>query len=84
MITDSRVASIAYEDEWIDEVGEELESSGNEPFLGPFMELWGADPDAYDSLDEKVDAIKTWVRAPDHPLRLDDVAEYLDEVKNLG
>lgn len=71
-------------DRWIDEAGDELASYNNEPFLRPFMERWGLNPDAYDTLTERIEAIKACIRAPDHPLRLDDLAEYLDELKNHG
>ncbi|MFL6262972.1 MAG: hypothetical protein ACJ76Y_25005 [Thermoanaerobaculia bacterium] len=84
MITDQRVASIPYQDEWIDEAGEELESYNNEPFLAPFMERWGLDPKGFGSLVARIEAIKRCIRAPDHPLRLDDLADYLDELKNNG
>ncbi len=84
MIDDPRIASVPIEDEWIDEAAAELKSFRSQRFAHRFMKRSGLQPRKFKSLTAKIEEIKRCIRATDHPLRLDSLVAYLDELKTHG
>jgi len=84
MIDGPRIASVPIEDRWIDEAAQELHGYPYTPFVEEFMKRSGLDSHAYPAISQRIDGIAECIRSPDHPLRLDDLIAYLDEIKGYG
>lgn len=82
-IVDPRVASVPIQDHWIEEAGREARGLP-QALVDRFMERCGLRPDDFGTVRAKIDEIKRCIRAPDHPLRLDCLAAYLDDLKVFG
>jgi len=84
MIDDPRIASVPIEDRCIDEAAEELHGYPYTPFVREFMKRSRLDPNAYPTMSQRIAGVAECIRSPDHPLLLDDLIAYLDEIKGYG
>jgi hypothetical protein len=72
------------EDQWIDEAAAELKGFHSHRLVDRFMERYGLQSKKLKTVKAKIGEIKRCILATDHPLRLDDLADYLDELKPYG
>lgn len=84
MIDDPRIASIPIESEWIDEAAEELHGYKDDPVIQTFLRRHGFRPSHFSTVKDEIEHVKSCIRSLEHPLRLDDLVSYLDEIKLHG